>query len=215
MAKLRTAVIVGGHAYDVPAFQDMLASLDGIAAYPQTLDNWAADTAGARWTYDVTLFYNMDQPTPSAETYPQGQRIHDALVGLTARDHGLVVLHHGLCAFRDWAFWSELVGIPDRTFHGYQHGVAMPMSITAPEHPIVAGVAPFTVIDETYEMADPSDGEVLLTTNVDKCMASIAWVRQQGQARVFCYQSGHDAQVYGDASFQQVLRQGIRWAAGA
>jgi len=214
MAKLKTAVIVGGHFYDVPAFQDMLTSLDGIAAYPQTLDNWAADTAGARQTYDATLFYNMDLPTPDPAAGHIGRRIHDALVSLPERDHGIVVLHHGLCAFREWDFWSGLVGIPDRTFHGYQHGISMPMAIAAPDHPILADVEPFTLIDETYDMADPSDGEVLLTTNVDKCMASIAWVRQQDQARVFCYQSGHDALVYGDASFQQVLRQGIRWAAG-
>lgn len=214
MAKLKTAVIVGGHFYDVPAFQDMLLSLEGIAAYPQTLDNWAADVAHVRGTYDATVFYNMDLPTPAAETYPHGRRIHDALVGLTSRDHGVVVLHHGLCAFREWDFWSTLVGIPDRTFHGYQHGIRMPMTIAAPDHPILAGVSPFTLLDETYDMANPVDGEVLLTTNVEKCMSSIAWVRQQDQARVFCYQSGHDAAVYREPSFRQVLRQGIRWAAG-
>ena len=212
MAKLKAAVILGGHFFDVPAFGDLLASLEGVAAYPQSLENWAADVAGARAGYDATVFYNMHLATPAGDSGQEG-RLHDALLGLVEKDHGVTVLHHGLCAFREWSWWSTLVGIPDRTFRGYKVGQTMPMTV-ASEHSIVAGLSPFTLIDETYDMADAADGEVLLTTEAEACMKTIAWTREQGQARVFCYQSGHDRRVYDHPSFREILGRGIRWSVG-
>ena len=71
------------------------------------------------------------------------------------------------------------------------------------------------MIDETYTMANAgSDSQILLTTKYHKSMKSIAWTRQHGQSRVFCYQSGHDNQTWVDANFRQVVSRGIQWCAG-
>ena len=43
---------------------------------------------------------------------------------------------------------------------------------------------------------------------------NLAWVHKYGKARVFGYQSGHDAKVWTNESFQRLMGQGIRWAAG-
>ena len=44
--------------------------------------------------------------------------------------------------------------------------------------------------DESYFVID--DNDMLLTTEHEKCMHSIAWTRAFGKSRVFCFQSGHD-----------------------
>jgi type 1 glutamine amidotransferase len=45
-------------------------------------------------------------------------------------------------------------------------------------------------------------------------MHTIAWTRRFGQARVFCLESGHDRQTFGDPNYRQVVARGIRWVAG-
>ena len=83
------------------------------------------------------------------------------------------------------------------------------------EHPITAGMTAWRMIDETYVMddADP-DNHLLLTTDHPKCMRTIAWTRQFGQARVFCLESGHDRQTFVDPNYRRVVSRGIAWTAG-
>jgi type 1 glutamine amidotransferase len=66
-------------------------------------------------------------------------------------------------------------------------------------------------------MADPEgDGNhILLTTDHSPSMHNIAWTRHYRNARVFCYQSGHDNRVYANPGFRAVLGRGIQWCAGA
>ena len=69
-------------------------------------------------------------------------------------------------------------------------------------------------MDEVYTLpAVGGDATVLLTTDHPRSTPTLAWTRQHGAARVFCYQSGHDRRVYEDPGFRTVLERGIRWAA--
>ena len=89
------------------------------------------------------------------------------------------------------------------------------MTIVSADHPITHGMTDFEMIDETYLMDEPGEGsEILLTTDHDVSMKNIAWVRQFRNARVFCYQSGHDNQTYADLNFRKVLERGIHWVTG-
>jgi type 1 glutamine amidotransferase len=110
--------------------------------------------------------------------------------------------------------WDELVGMKNRVISKYQHDERIPVDVASPEHPIVQGITPWTIVDETYVMHDPGpDSLVLLTTDHPACMHSLAWTRMVRNARVFCYQSGHDHQAYADPNFMTVLSNGIHWAA--
>ena len=55
---------------------------------------------------------------------------------------------------------------------------------------------------------------MLVSTDHPRSDKTIAWVHQYGKARVFGYQSGHDAKVWTDDSFRRLMAQGIRWASG-
>jgi len=70
------------------------------------------------------------------------------------------------------------------------------------------------MIDETYKMDDPGEGShALLTTDNPTSMKTIAWTRQHKNARVFCFQSGHDNDTFVDPNFREVLARGIQWVA--
>jgi uncharacterized protein len=210
--KLHVAVVTGQHPFDVPGFAALWRALPGIDAYIQHMDDYVADTAQVRQLYDIVVFYNFHQATPSSEG-SEG-RMKAALEDLGATSQGIVVLHHALLAFRQWPLWSEIVGVSNRGF-GYYPNQALQIQVAAPHHPITHDLDPWEMVDETYTMDDAGAGnEVLLTTDHPRSMRTIAWTRAYRQARVFCYESGHDNVTYANAGFRLVLARGIQWAAG-
>lgn len=206
--RLQVAVVVGCHPFDVPNFARMLGALDGIDTYIQDLDNWVHDWGNCRRSYDAVAFYHFHQPTPDGA-------FADAVRELGSTKQGIVVLHHAILAWPGMPEWSSLCGIQDRSF-GYHMGQSLRVNVAIPEHPIVAGLDDWDTADETYTMDEPGpDCHVLLTTNHEPSMRSLAWTRRHGQARVFCLQLGHDAVAWQTGPFAQVLERGIKWSVGA
>ena len=205
---ITAAVITGEHNFDVPGFQAAFRGMTDVDAYAQALENFVADHGGVRDEYDVLVFYNFHRPAPDARTA-------EALSTLGENQQGIVVLHHALLAFPEWPRWSQICGIDDRTF-GFHHDQQVPVQVADPAHAITAGLADWEMPDETYTMGNAAEGSrILLTTDHTLSMRTLAWTRQFGKARVFCYQSGHDNATYADRGFRTVLHRGIRWAAGA
>jgi hypothetical protein len=215
---IRLAVITGGHAFEVPPFYELFYELPDIVSYPQHMDNFVADWARVADDYNVVLFYHMLMEDPAGELSKRQQEMFEKLGQLGNNpDQGIVVLHHAILAWPKWPFWSELVGIEERGFD-YHLNQELQVEITDPEHPIVSGLAtPWHLADETYTMADPlpeSNNHALLGTEHDPSMRRLAWTRQFRQARVFCYQSGHDHMTYDNALYRTILERGIRWSCG-
>ncbi len=214
--QIKTAVITGNHPFDVPAFTRLFRVLSNVDAFIQTLDDFVADEGKVRNWYDVVVFYNFHQETPGEPNHvPGGGRgILDALKRVGKTNQGIVVLHHGLLAFREWPFWSELVGIDERGM-GYHHDQEIDVHVEDPSHPITLHLGDWAMKDETYTVNEPgADSKILLTTNHPNSMHSLAWTRTFGKARVFCYGSGHDSQAFDNPHFRTVLSRGIAWAAG-
>lgn len=212
---IRTAVITGHHSFDLPALTRLFRGLPGIDAYIQSLDDFAVDAGQVRDWYDALVFYNFHQETPgAAEDDPwwgRGQRATLERLGETKQ--GIVVLHHALLAYRQWAHWDAVAGFGERGrgFHPNQH---LTVDVAGADHPITRGLRSWDMVDETYTVGGPtSDCEVLLTTEHPKSSPTLAWTHTVGSARVFCYASGHDAQAFENPNFQTVLARGIRWVA--
>ncbi len=212
---IKTAVITGNHAFDVPAFTRLFRVLPNVNAYIQSLSNFAADAGRVRDWYDVVLFYNFHQGAPASaeEESGLGDRVWKTLERLGETRQGIVVLHHALLAFRDWPFWSDIVGIEERGF-GYHDDQHLEIEVADPSHPITQGIRGWEMVDETYTVNEPEpDCQVLLTTDHPRSMRALAWTHTFKQARVFCYESGHDAKAFDNINFQTVLGRGIAWAA--
>ena len=94
-------------------------------------------------------------------------------------------------------------------------GGKLKMHIEDSNHPITKGISDFELADETYNHQTFYDGiHVLVSTGYPRSDKTIAWVHQYGKARVFGYQSGHDAKVWTNDSFRHLMGQGIHWASG-
>lgn len=206
--KIKVAVVTGNHVFDVPEFIELFRSMKSIDFYLQDLQNYAADMSDARRHYDVTLFYNMHFEFPD-------QASRRVLERLGETDQGLFLLHHGILGWRDWHIWAAVTGIEDRKFT-YHPGELVRTEIADPDHPIVKGLKPWTMPDETYRMngadTDP-DNHVVLRTDHPKSLSTLAWTRKYRNAPVFCYASGHGTDTYADPNFRAVVERGIKWLA--
>jgi type 1 glutamine amidotransferase len=203
---IMTAVITGNHDFEVPEFINLFRALPSIDFYPQSLENYAADLAHVREKYDVLVFYNMHSEPPN-------EAVIKVFKSLGNTEQGLVFLHHGMLAFRQWPLMGEIVGIPDRSFK-YYPGETVSVEIADPGHPITQGLTPWQMVDETYAMADAgADSHVLLTTTHPRSLRTLAWTRTHKKARVFVLASGHGKETYADPNFQTVLQRSIVWAA--
>lgn len=210
----RVAVVTGGHSYDVMNFRRLFRDLADIDAYVQHLDDFCSSPEDVRDGYDAVIFYTFMQEIPMDEgrAWYEGTP-RAAMEHLGATDQGIVVLHHALLAYREWSLWNDLVGVEQRGV-GFHPEQTLAVEIVASDHLITRGLAPFTLVDETYTMGDAgSDSEVLLTVDHPKSMRTLAWTRSYKNARVFCYESGHDNQTWTHPSFREVLTRGILWAA--
>jgi type 1 glutamine amidotransferase len=185
--------------------------MPGIEFLPQELENYVADFGRVRRRYDAVAFYNYHQDLIGDGMRPETAA---ALEELGETEKGIVLWHHGLVAFPRWKLWAGLSGIEDRTFTAHK-GQTIGVQVAGVGHPITAGLESWEMVDETYLMeARPCDSEILLTADHPLSMKAIAWTREYGRARVFCFQPGHDRDAYSNPSFRTVLARGIRWAAG-
>ena len=211
---VKTAVVTGGHRFDVANFHDLFQGLEGVRPYVQHMDDFASSPERERDSYECVVFYTMlrDSPIDAGQPGYVGKP-RAALEHLGESEQGILVLHHAILAYPEWPVWSELVGIGDRSF-GYHHGQSIQGETADRPHPIIRGVGSWEMIDETYTMADAgADSEVLLTTRHPQSMRTLAWTRIHKNARVFCFQSGHDNQTWENSGFREILRRGIYWTA--
>lgn len=212
---IETAVVTGGHGFDVLNFHRLFRSLEGVDAYIQHMDDFASSPEHVRDSYDVVLFYMMLMEGPSDEGLPgYAGKPQTALERLGETGQGVFVLHHALLAYPQWPVWDEIVGIQDRRFD-YYHGQTIRVEIANSEHPITQGLLAWDMVDETYTMNDAGeDSEILLTVDHPQSMKTIAWTRTYRTARVCCCELGHDNEAWSHPSFRTALARGIRWAAG-
>ncbi len=213
--RVRLAVVTGGHPFDVVNFHRLFRRFVEVDAYVQHLEHFASSSQEARDAYHAVLFYFMPTQDPTEERRDRHAPTPlSALEALGQSEQGIVVLHHALLAYRTWPVWQQIIGVDAGTF-GYHANQTVPVRIADPDHPITRGLGPWSMVDETYTMAEPGeDSTPLLTTEHPNSMKTLAWTRPHGRARVFCLECGHDNQTWMDHNFREVLRRGILWSAG-
>ncbi|MCL2639814.1 MAG: ThuA domain-containing protein [Phycisphaerales bacterium] len=205
--KIKVAVIVGEHDYDVPNFQKAFESLDGVECYYQNLLEFISSAKVTRNWYDVLVFYNYHLPTP-----PSGGDTKAVLDALGETGQHILILHHAVLAYPEWSKWSDICGMADRSFK-YHDGMNVDFKIVK-NHPITEGVQDFSMVDETYEMksAEGDDGnDVLITTDHPRSAKTILWTRTHKKSKVVCYSSGHDASAFADPNFRKLVENSIKW----
>ena len=113
---VKTAVVTGGHKYDLVNFHDLFHRLDGVQPYIQHMDDFASSPEEVRDSYDTVVFYIMLMEGPNDEGLAgwYAGKPKTALEHLGETQQGILVLHHAILAYPQWPLWNEIVGIEDR-----------------------------------------------------------------------------------------------------
>jgi type 1 glutamine amidotransferase len=149
--------------------------------------------------FDVLLNFSTDLEA--------GEEQVAALVEAVRGGIGYVGLHAATATFRASAAHHVLIG---SRFASHPPIKAFTVEITAPEHPVVAGLPAFEVVDERYELKDVADDITVLARADGHPMV---YVRQHGAGRVCYIAPGHDARSLGRPEYAQLVHQAIAWAA--
>lgn len=205
MTDLKIAVLTGGHGFEVQPFHTLFRTMPGVDAYIQHIDDFVYSPEEVRDGYDAVVFYIMPGGAPKINAKRAFERLGET-------GQGIVMLHHAFFAYPGSSVFNQIIGVKRRFVTEYKHDQLIPVELAQPDHPILQGVTPWTIHDETYVLHSPGlDSQTLLTTDHPDCIRSLAWTRSYHGARVFCYQSGHDHKTYNDPNFRTVLTNGIRW----
>ena len=201
---MNIAVVTGEHGFQEKQFDAVFESMEGVEFLREDLDDFVDDPD--QEGYNTVVFYNFHRPYP---TDAQAR----AILGLTQRGQGIVILHHAILAFPEWDAFSDMCGIQDRNF-GYHPRQTLHVQIADATHPITEGLTNWEMGDETYTMASAGDdSSILLTVDHPNSMDVLGWAREYGKSRIFCLQSGHDDVTFSNPSFRAVLHRGIQWCA--
>ena len=217
-APLEVAVVTGGHPYQVQAFDAFWKAMPGVNAVMQNIDDFTASPDEVRDGYDAIVFFFMppDEPEGKEDAPWFAGNPKAALERLGSCEQGVVVLHHGILAYRGWPEWGDLCALPDRGGFGYAPNQDVPVKVVDNEHPISRGLGDWRITDEVYAINSTLPAghcQVLMTTDHPQSMRALAWTREHGKARVFCFQPGHDNTAWSNPVFAEVVRRGVCWAA--
>lgn len=178
-----------------------------------------ACTAETFSRYDVLLSnWNTFGDKVTVREWPAPMR--EALVEFVRKGGGFVVVHAGGASFPDWADYQKIIGGTwgKGTGHGPVHEYTV--KFTAPNHPIVRGLAPFQITDELWHRMPIQPGTIILAaafsaldqkgTGQDEPKVMVT---EFGQGRGFNLVLGHDLKAMQSAGFQTLLVRGTEWAA--
>jgi len=194
----------GGWYHDSDRFAPMLKAAlasDGFN-FSYTTDTAALNEANLA-KYDALLIYSNHRALEPAQ--------EKALLDFVAGGKGLLALHSASFCFQNSTAYVGLLGAQFAR-HGTGEFTA---TLVTPSHPVLTGVQPFQVWDETYVHTKLSaDRTVLMERAEGTGREPWTWVRTHGKGRVFYTAYGHDERVWGHPRFHTLMKNAITWAIG-
>lgn len=207
---LRVYVVTGGHDYHMSFY----SALEDPAFRVNLRPHPGAFGGDLRRRADVLVFYDMGQTRDIGE---QGQ---ENLRKFLESGKGLVILHHAIFDYLDWDWYTrEVSGVKqdanrDRSRPDYLHDVKQQIRPVA-KHPILSGIGPFSIVDETYRgLIVAPENTVLLRTDHPSSDGPVMWVSPYTKSRVVVFQLGHDETAHLDPNYKRLVRNAILWAGG-
>ena len=141
----------------------------------------------------------------------------DAIGDFVRSGGGLLGIHCAADSFTHAHDWVALIG---GAFKTHPAPLDIDVEIVDPDHPITAGVDPFTIHDELYVFRDYFPGHVHLLARTtshdagDGKAIPVAWTRSEGRGRVFYLSLGHFPEAMRHPSWQRMVANGAAWAVG-
>jgi type 1 glutamine amidotransferase len=207
---LRVLLVTGGHDHP-PSFYSIFEG----NGFRVTVDpHPRAFAYDMRKRFDVLVLYDMIK-----DGLEEKKRAN--LQAFAESGKGIVVVHHALCSHGDWPWWyEELTGArwiePGTAGHEasvYKEDLDLEMTPIDVTHPVVAGLKPFKIYDETYgKLWFSKDIQVLMKTSHPTSDGPVVWVGPWKKSRVITLQPGHGSEAHHHQSYRTLLQNAILWA---
>jgi type 1 glutamine amidotransferase len=228
---MRAVVLSGGLTHDFPATTGCLAELldvhgvvpevhTDVEAAMRALPGAALLVVNAlRWTMTGPATPERYRRQAAAEGVSPSAHARAALAGHLRGGGGVLGVHTAAICFDDWPEWGETLG--GKWVWGVSShppvGPAVQVRAAA-GHPLVDGVASFTVVDEVYGGLALSAGVTGLLSAAQPGGTGTAqpllWAREYGGGRVVYDALGHHPPSYQVPEHREILRRAIRWTTG-
>ena len=129
------------------------------------------------------------------------------------RGGALLGVHVSATSLTTMSGWSQILGghwVRGRTMHPELSLASIVVRPSA--HPIVRGLADFTVFDERYSYLHTNPDITIVCEHYTACqLHPIVWARESGVARVVYDGLGHDTRSYESAGHVELLRRTLGW----
>jgi type 1 glutamine amidotransferase len=125
-------------------------------------------------------------------------------------------MHTAAICFDDWPEWGDALGGHWEWGHSHHPPLGPEVAVTvAAEHPLVAGVDDFAIVDEVYGDLRTRQVTGLLhaaTPGTDGPPRPLLWAREHGGGRVVYDALGHHVPSYQVPDHREMVRRAIAWA---
>lgn len=211
----RLLVVTGGHSYPT-AFYTLFEGYEDIV-WTHATSPQSAFTPAMKDKYDVVLLHDM------AETIGETEKA--SLRAFVEAGKGVVSIHHAIVDYTSWPWWyQEVTGgkyfVTPTGAHAkssYKEGVEMlvrPVKEMA-AHPVIRGLGPLPVVDETYLGMWHSPGiTTLMELDHPLNDKPVVYTGPHPKARSIYIQLGHEAETMRQPGYRKLVRNAILWAAG-
>jgi putative membrane-bound dehydrogenase-like protein len=151
--------------------------------------------------YDGLMIYaNYDTISPSVEK---------AILNYVKGGKGFIPVHCASFCFQNSPEYINMVG---GQFKEHKTDT-FPATIVDAKHPIMKGVASFSVWDETYVHHKIAKDIHVLTERVEgDHHEPYTWVKNYGKGKVFYTAYGHDERSWKNLEFLKMLKNGVVWS---
>lgn len=207
-----TAALVGlleGEGVCSTVVEDPRAGLRELAGRPDAWDMvtvnalaWRAQAERHAHLRDEWAFTLREDESVAIDRYVRG-------------GGSLLACHAAVICFDGDPRWAACLGATwnwDRSMHPPQGPVDVRPTEAGAAHPLTAGAAGFTTVDEVYGFLDLApDVEPLLTSAHGGVDHPVLWARPVGAGRVVTDLLGHDAAAMLEPTHCEILRRAARW----
>lgn len=208
---MRTLVLCGDywHPAWVPreglsALKDQGFTFDWI----ENAHNWSAERMAQ---CPLTILTKSNHVSSTDQSGWMTEEVQSAFVEYVRKGNRLLAIHSGTAGYHETHILRSLLG-GVFTHHAEQCMITMEPQAN---HPLTAGVSPFTLKDEHYFMAmDDSTVDIFLMACSEYGEQPAGWRRTEGTGRVAVLTPGHNLEVWLHPSYQTLLLNTLRWCNG-
>jgi type 1 glutamine amidotransferase len=203
----RTALVVvdGDDVYEelltaADALRDILAAAGWAARIGTGTARFAGYDGPRAGAPGLVVLYRADQGMAPAAEDGLRRAVRDGL--------GLVGIH--TTAYRAPAVLGAHYASHGPLPHESRFTVALDE-----HHPLTAGIAPFEIVHEHYELEVADDAEVLAHRAAVDRDEPLLTVRREGAGRVAYLQLGHDMRAWSEPGVRRLVARAADWATGS